>query len=81
MTPQEYYKSTRTIETQNWTLNMALNFAEEYAEALQKEKLESIALLPVYGSHNNRYSIIENNQVKLYKNQLEILKAIQNLKL
>ena len=36
MTPKEYYKSTRMIETRNWTLEMALSFAEEYAEALRK---------------------------------------------
>jgi hypothetical protein len=36
MTSKEYYKSTRMVETRNWTLEMALNFAEEYAEALRK---------------------------------------------
>lgn len=36
MTAKEYYKSTRMVETRNWTLEMALNFAEEYAEALRK---------------------------------------------
>lgn len=36
MTAKEYYKSTRMVETRNWTLEMALNFAEDYAEALRK---------------------------------------------
>ena len=36
MTAKEYYKSTRIVETRNWTLDMALNFAEEYAEALRQ---------------------------------------------
>jgi hypothetical protein len=34
MTAKEYYKSSRMVETRNWTLEMALNFAEEYTEAL-----------------------------------------------
>jgi hypothetical protein len=36
MTAKDYYKSTRMVETRNWTLEMAINFAEEYAEALRK---------------------------------------------
>lgn len=36
MTAKDYYKSTRMVETRNWTLEMAMNFAEEYAEALRK---------------------------------------------
>jgi hypothetical protein len=36
MTSKEYYKSTRMVETRNWTLEMALSFAEEYAEALRQ---------------------------------------------
>jgi hypothetical protein len=35
MTAKEYYKSSRMVETRNWTLEMALNFAEEYTEALR----------------------------------------------
>lgn len=41
MTAKEYYKSTRMVETRNWTLEMALNFAEEYAEALRKHAVSS----------------------------------------
>ena len=41
MTSKEYYKSTRMVETRNWTLEMALNFAEEYAEALRKHAVSS----------------------------------------
>lgn len=36
MKAKEYYKSTRMVETRSWTLEMALNFAEEYAEALRQ---------------------------------------------
>jgi hypothetical protein len=36
MTAKEYYKSTRMIETRHWTLEMALNFAEEYAKVLRQ---------------------------------------------
>ena len=36
MTAKEYYKSTRMVETTNWTLEMALNFAEEYAKVLHQ---------------------------------------------
>ena len=38
MTAKEYYKSTRLVETRNWTLEMTLNFAEEYNEALNKHE-------------------------------------------
>ena len=41
MTAKEYYKSTRMVETRNWTLEMALNFAEEYTEALRKHAVSS----------------------------------------
>lgn len=41
MTAKEYYKSTRMVETRNWTLEMALYFAEEYAEALRKHAVSS----------------------------------------
>ena len=41
MTSKEYYKSTRMVETRNWTLEMALNFAEEYAEVLRKHAVSS----------------------------------------
>ena len=41
MTSKEYYKSTRMVETRNWTLEMALSFAEEYAEALRKHAVSS----------------------------------------
>ena len=30
MTAKEYYNSTRSVETMNWTLGMAMAFAEEY---------------------------------------------------
>lgn len=36
MKAKEYYKSTRMVETRDWTLEMVFNFAEEYAEALRK---------------------------------------------
>ena len=41
MTAKEYYNSTRMVETRKWTLEMALNFAEEYAEALRKHAVIS----------------------------------------
>lgn len=31
MNAKEYYKSTRLVPTMNWTLEMTLSFAEEYA--------------------------------------------------
>ena len=38
MTPKEYYKSTRSVDTNQWTLEMALAFAEEYHKfCLQKQ--------------------------------------------
>lgn len=33
MTAKEYYRSTRVVDTNNWTLEMALAFADEYAKA------------------------------------------------
>lgn len=36
MKAKEYYNSTRMVETKNWTLDMAMNFAEEYYEARTK---------------------------------------------
>jgi hypothetical protein len=36
MKAKEYYDSTRMIETRNWTLDMAMSFAEEYYEARTK---------------------------------------------
>lgn len=33
MTPKEYYKSTRSVSTEKWTLDMALNFAKEYHDS------------------------------------------------
>jgi len=35
MKAKEYYDSTRLIETNNWTLGMVMNFAEEYHDACQ----------------------------------------------
>ena len=36
MKAKEYYNSTRMVETRNWTLGMAMDFAEEYYEARTK---------------------------------------------
>ena len=36
MTAKEYYNSTRLVETTKWTLGMALNFAEEYANKINQ---------------------------------------------
>ena len=36
MRPEEYYKKTRLVETNKWTLFMAMRFAEEYCEAESK---------------------------------------------
>jgi hypothetical protein len=41
MTAKDYYQSTRMVETRDWTLGMAMNFAEEYAEALRKHAVSS----------------------------------------
>ena len=53
MTSKKYYKSTRMVETRNWTLEMALNFAEEYAEALRQP--------PVSGSLQDRLFELAND--------------------
>lgn len=36
MKAKEYYNSTRMVDTRNWTLDMAMNFAEEYYEERTK---------------------------------------------
>ncbi len=36
MKAKEYYNSTRMVETKNWTLDMVMNFAEEYYEERTK---------------------------------------------
>lgn len=36
MKAKEYYNSTRMVETRHWTLDMVMNFAEEYYEAWTK---------------------------------------------
>ena len=33
MKAKEYYKSTRLVETRNWTLEMVMAFADEFHEA------------------------------------------------
>ncbi|MEE8564894.1 MAG: hypothetical protein V3S79_00760 [Candidatus Thermoplasmatota archaeon] len=33
---EEYYRQTRMVETRNWSLQMALNFADEYHQAKLK---------------------------------------------
>lgn len=38
---EEYYRQTRLVETKNWSLQMALNFADEYLQV--KLKLLGIA--------------------------------------
>ena len=37
MDAKEYYKKTRMVETRNWTLQMAINFADEFYEAKTKQ--------------------------------------------
>lgn len=36
MTAKNYYKSTRLVETRNWTLEMVFSFAEEYANKINQ---------------------------------------------
>jgi hypothetical protein len=38
MRAREYYKSTRMVDTMNWTLDMAMRFAEEY----HKNEMEAL---------------------------------------
>jgi rubrerythrin len=33
---EDYYRKTRMVETRNWSLQMAINFAEEYHEVMAK---------------------------------------------
>jgi hypothetical protein len=37
MTAKDYYKSIRSVDTNEWTLGMALNFADEYHREKMKE--------------------------------------------
>ena len=38
MKSKDYYKSTRMVDTMNWTLDMTLSFADEYVDSLNKMK-------------------------------------------
>jgi hypothetical protein len=40
MRAREYYKSTRMVDTMNWTLDMAMWFAEEY----HKNEMEALRI-------------------------------------
>jgi hypothetical protein len=40
MRAREYYKSTRMVDTMNWTLDMAMRFAEEY----HKNEMEALRI-------------------------------------
>jgi hypothetical protein len=40
MRAREYYKSTRMVDTMNWTLDMAMSFAEEY----HKNEMEALRI-------------------------------------
>ena len=51
MTAKEYYKSTRMVETRNWILEMALNFAEEYAKALSKHAVSNNRFQSAYAQY------------------------------
>jgi hypothetical protein len=42
MNAKEYYNSTRLVETRNWTLEMVFNFAEEYAENINKNNAKEL---------------------------------------
>jgi hypothetical protein len=45
MKAKEYYKSTRMVDTMHWTLDMAMNFAEEY----HKNEIEALRIHDVVG--------------------------------
>ncbi len=64
MTAKEYYKSTRMVETRNWTLEMTLNFAEEYAEALRKHAVSGS--LPTDEESRYRIDLI-NELINIYE--------------
>lgn len=58
MKAKEYYNSTRMVETRNWTLDMAMNFAEEYYE----ERTKALTIQHVVG---------QSEQLVCDKNELE----------
>jgi predicted lipoprotein with Yx(FWY)xxD motif len=45
MKAKEYYKSTRMVDTMQWTLDMAMSFAEEY----HKNEMETLRIHDVSG--------------------------------
>ena len=48
MKAKEYYKSTRMVETRNWTLEMVFNFAEEYANSIKnKQEIKTTCLCAI----------------------------------
>ncbi len=44
MTAKEYYNSTRLVPTNNWTLEMVLNFAEEYSQLICNKKFSTASI-------------------------------------
>lgn len=51
MKAKEYYKSTRMVDTKHWTLEMAMNFAEEY----HKNEMEALSTKDVNAKSEQFY--------------------------
>jgi hypothetical protein len=54
--------------------------ADKVITVKRQERLKDIGLEEVFGSSHCEFSVIENNLVKLYRNQEKILKAIKLLR-
>ena len=50
---EEYYRQTRLVETKNWSLQMALNFADEYHQA----KLKLLGIADVVGQSEQLFCV------------------------
>jgi hypothetical protein len=42
MGAKEYYRSNRSVDTNNWTLEMAMNFADEYNSFKKSDKIDEV---------------------------------------
>ena len=74
MTAKHYYKSTRMVETRNWTLEMVINFAEEYAEVLRKHDVIK-SICEKCGSKSFVHSKKQNKEICLdcWENEQTVL--------
>jgi len=73
---KEYYRQTRIVETRNWSLQMVLNFADEYHQA----KLKLLGIADVSKCYtekdmDNAYDkgFKDGNQLDLTQSLIEVL--------